>query len=56
MRSQRNLSEAQALPINLAYSPGTQPKEAHELMSRETSGRANLEYFELDQRNYLQTR
>ena len=32
------------------------PKAAHELMSREASGRANLGFTEFDQKNYLRTR
>ena len=32
------------------------PKAAHELMSREVSGKANLGFTKLDQHNYLRTR
>ena len=56
MRSQRGISEAQAFAINLAYASGIKPKAAHELMSREAGGRANLGYIEIDQKNYLRTR
>ena len=56
MRSQWKISEVHAGLIELASSSGIKPKTAHELMSREASGRANLGFTELDQYNYLRTR
>ena len=56
MRSQRKISEVHAGLIELASSSGIKPKTAHELMSREASGSANLGFTELDQYNYLRTR
>ncbi|XP_065625239.1 protein FAR1-RELATED SEQUENCE 5-like isoform X2 [Quercus suber] len=56
MRSQRKISEVHAGLIELASSSGIKPKAAHELMSREAGGRANLGFTELDQYNYLRTR
>ena len=48
MRSQWKISEVHAELIELACSSGIKPKVAHELMSREASGRANLGFTELD--------
>ncbi|KAM4072621.1 hypothetical protein ACB094_11G152300 [Castanea mollissima] len=56
MRSQRKISEVHAGLIELASSSGIKPKAAHELMSREAGGRANLGFTKLDQKNYLRTR
>ena len=42
--------------IELPSSSEIKPKAAHELMSREAGGRANLGFTELDQKNYLRTR
>uniref|UniRef100_A0A2N9I6R5 Uncharacterized protein n=1 Tax=Fagus sylvatica TaxID=28930 RepID=A0A2N9I6R5_FAGSY len=56
MRSQRKMSEVHAGLIDLASSSGIKPKAAHELMSREAGGRANLGYTDRDQQNYLRTR
>ena len=42
--------------IELASSSRIKPKAAHELMSRQVGGRANLGFTELDQKNYLRTR
>ena len=56
MRSRRKMSDVQAFSIDLAYTSRIKPKEIHELVSRETSGRANLGYTGIDQKNYLRTR
>ncbi|XP_050242347.1 protein FAR1-RELATED SEQUENCE 7-like [Quercus robur] len=56
MRSQRKISKVHAGLIELASFSRIKPKAAHELMSREASGRANLGFTELDQKNYLRTR
>ena len=56
MRSLRKISEVHAGLIELASSSGIKPKVAHELMSREVVGRANLGFTELDHKNYLRTR
>lgn len=56
MRSHREMSEVQTFAIDLACASGITHKATHALMSREASGRANLRYTELDQKNYLQTR
>ena len=56
MRSQRKISEVHAGLIELASSSRIKPKAAHELMSRQVGGRANLGFTELDQKNYLRTR
>uniref|UniRef100_A0A2N9IRV2 Uncharacterized protein n=1 Tax=Fagus sylvatica TaxID=28930 RepID=A0A2N9IRV2_FAGSY len=50
------MSEVHAGLIDLASSSGIKPKAAHELMSREAGGRANLGYTDRDQQNYLRTR
>ena len=42
--------------IELASSYRIKPKAAHELMSREAGGRANLGFTKLDKKNYLRTR
>ncbi|XP_030970825.1 protein FAR1-RELATED SEQUENCE 5-like [Quercus lobata] len=56
MRYQRKISEVHARLIELASSSGIKSKAAHELMSREVGGRANLGFTGLDQHNYLRTR
>ena len=56
MRSQRKISEVHARLIELASSSKIKPKAAHELMSREAGGRANLGFTKLNQYNYLRTR
>ncbi len=56
MKFQRKMSEIHARLIDLASSSGIKPKAAHELMSREARGRANLGYTDRDQQNYLRTR
>ena len=56
MRSQWKISEVYAGLIELASSSEIKPKAAHELMSREASGRANFGFTELDQYSYLRTR
>jgi zinc finger SWIM domain-containing protein 3 len=56
MRSHREMSKVQAFAIDLACASGITPKATHALMSRESGGRANLGYTELDQKNYLRTR
>ena len=56
MRSQRKISEVHAGLIELASSSGIKLKAAHELMSREAGGRANLGFTKLDQHNNLRTR
>jgi hypothetical protein len=56
MASHRKMSEVQASKIDLAYASGISLKATHALMIREAGGRANLEYTELDQKNYILTR
>ena len=47
MRSQQNNSDVHAALIKLASFSRNRPKAAHELMSREVGGRANLGFIEL---------
>jgi len=56
MRSHQEMSEVQTFAIDLACASRITHNAACALMSRETGGRANLRYTELDQKNYLQTR
>ena len=56
MRYQRKISEVHVGLIELASSFRIKPKAAHELMSKEVGGRANLGFTKLDQKNYLRTR
>lgn len=53
LASQRKLSEVQAHEINLADDVEIKQRDLFELMSRHVSGRENLSYTRVDQKNYL---
>ena len=56
MPSQRNISEVQALQIDLADDAGIRPKETHELISLQAGGKDVLGFTKQDQKNYLRSR
>jgi len=56
MRSQRKISELQAVEIETADDSGIRPKAAHELATRQVGGPLNLSYTCRDRKNYLQSR
>ncbi|XP_042941212.1 protein FAR1-RELATED SEQUENCE 5-like [Carya illinoinensis] len=53
MPSQRKISKAQALEIDLADDSGIQLKDSYEFMGRQVGGKDALGYTKQDQKNYL---
>ena len=53
MPSQRKISKAQALEIDLADDSGIKLKDSYEFMDRQDGGRDALGYTKQDQKNYL---
>jgi zinc finger SWIM domain-containing protein 3 len=53
MPSQRKISKAQALEIDLADDSGIKLKDSYEFMGRQAGGRDVLGYTKQDQKNYL---
>lgn len=53
MSSQRKISKAQALKIDLAKDSGIKLKNSYEFMGRQASGKDVLGYTKQDQKNYL---
>ena len=56
MRSQRKISELQAVEIETADDSGIRPKVAHELVTRQVGGPLNLSYTCHDRKSYLQSK
>ncbi|XP_028077049.1 protein FAR1-RELATED SEQUENCE 5-like [Camellia sinensis] len=54
--SQRNISTAQAIELDLAAQSGLRLGQSFELMGREAGGRQCLGFTKLDQKNYLRTK
>ena len=52
MPSQRKVSKAQAVEIDLAYDSGIKLKDSYEFMARQVGGRDALGYTKQDQKNY----
>jgi len=52
MPSQRKVSKAQAMEIDLAYDSGIKLKDSYEFMARQVGGRDALGYTKQDQKNY----
>uniref|UniRef100_A0A7N2N736 FAR1 domain-containing protein n=1 Tax=Quercus lobata TaxID=97700 RepID=A0A7N2N736_QUELO len=52
MPSQRKVSKAQAMEIDLAYDNGIKLKDSYEFMARRVGGRDALGYTKQDQKNY----
>jgi zinc finger SWIM domain-containing protein 3 len=53
MPSQRKISKAQALEIDLADDSGIKLKDSYEFMGRQAGGKDVLGYTKQDQKNYL---
>ncbi|XP_042508153.1 protein FAR1-RELATED SEQUENCE 5-like [Macadamia integrifolia] len=56
MRSQRKVSDAHAIEIDLADDSGIKPKAIFEYMSRQAGGKENIGFIRQDQKNYLRTK
>jgi len=56
MPSQRRISHAQALEIDLAYDSGIKLKDSYEFMGRQASGKDVLGYTKQDHKNYLHSK
>jgi zinc finger SWIM domain-containing protein 3 len=56
MPSQRKISQAHALEIDLAEDSGIKLKDSYELMGRQAGGRDVLGYTKQDQKNYLHSK
>ncbi|XP_062173634.1 protein FAR1-RELATED SEQUENCE 5-like [Alnus glutinosa] len=56
MPSQRRISHAQALEIDLAYDSGIKLKDSYEFMGRHASGKDVLGYTKQDHKNYLHSK
>ncbi|XP_059659090.1 protein FAR1-RELATED SEQUENCE 5-like [Cornus florida] len=56
MPSQRRISVAQAIDVELACQSGVPLGNAFELMSRQAGGRQSIGYTKVDQQNFLRTR
>jgi hypothetical protein len=53
MPSQRKISHAQALEIDLAYDSGIKLKDLFEFMGRQADGKDVLGYTKQDHKNYI---
>ncbi|XP_062145348.1 protein FAR1-RELATED SEQUENCE 5-like [Alnus glutinosa] len=56
MPSQRRISHAQALEIDLAYDSGIKLKDSYEFMGRQAGGKDVLSYTKQDHKNYLHSK
>ncbi|XP_056692025.1 protein FAR1-RELATED SEQUENCE 5-like [Spinacia oleracea] len=56
LSSQRKITEAQAVEIELADDSGIRPREAHEFIGAHVGGSHNLGYTHRDHKNYLRTK
>ncbi|XP_059455216.1 protein FAR1-RELATED SEQUENCE 5-like [Corylus avellana] len=56
MPSQRRISQAQALEINLVNDSGIKLKDSYEFMGRQAGGRDVLGYTKQDHKNYLHSK
>ncbi|XP_042505688.1 protein FAR1-RELATED SEQUENCE 5-like [Macadamia integrifolia] len=56
MRSQRKVSDAHAIEIDLDDDSGIKPKAIFEYMSRKAGGKENIGFIRQDQKNYLRTK
>jgi zinc finger SWIM domain-containing protein 3 len=56
MPSQRRISHAQALEIDLAYDSGIKLKDSYEFMGRQAGGKDVLGYTKQDHKNYLHSK
>ncbi|XP_059669023.1 protein FAR1-RELATED SEQUENCE 5-like [Cornus florida] len=56
MPSQRRISVAQAIDVELACQSGVPLSNAFELMSRQAGGMQSISYTKVDQQNFLSTR
>ncbi|XP_028088063.1 protein FAR1-RELATED SEQUENCE 5-like [Camellia sinensis] len=54
--SQRKISTTQAIEVELASQSGIPLRSAYELFSRESGGKASLDFTKLDQKNYLRSK
>ncbi|KAK2986227.1 hypothetical protein RJ640_010061 [Escallonia rubra] len=56
LRSQRNITESQAVEVDLAYDAGLTQKKAFDLFGVKSGGREHIGFLPLDQKNYLRTK
>ncbi|KAK3036033.1 hypothetical protein RJ639_030734 [Escallonia herrerae] len=53
LRSQRNITESQAVEVDLAYDAGLTQKKAFDLFGVKSGGMEHIGFLPLDQKNYL---
>ncbi|KAK2969629.1 hypothetical protein RJ640_002320 [Escallonia rubra] len=56
LRSQRNITESQAVEVDLAYDAGLTQKKAFDLFGVKSGGREHVGFLPLDKKNYLRTK
>ncbi|KAK2994047.1 hypothetical protein RJ640_012317 [Escallonia rubra] len=56
LRCQRNITESQAVEVDLAYDVGLTQKKSFDLFSVKSGGREHVGFLPLDQKNYFRTK
>ncbi|KAK8940455.1 Protein FAR1-RELATED SEQUENCE 7 [Platanthera zijinensis] len=56
MGSKRKIADVQAIEVQLAADSGLKQKNTFEFLGRQSGGRANLGFLQLDQKNYLRSK